>query len=535
MQTFKTILNDVWDKVNHQLQGASWAGSGIASYLFATDTDILNDVWDPVNHNLRIVGSGGGSGTVTASGPPVAGQAAEWTTATNITGVAVTGTGSYVKGTNPVLVTPALGTPTALVLTNATLLPDGALSANVPLLNASNVFSIGQRVLSLGIGVAAPALTGQIDATTVASTGTVPPMFRLTGAAHTALTASVARPSISLDFSASQQWATGAGPTIQAIIDILQPGAITAVGASTFPSATTFYVRGAPPKGTNVTLTKTSAMQIDGGAISTAGIGVALEVNAPTGATANYAALFNGGFVGVGQSTPLSTVEVLGSVASRPVVAVRSDSSGTTIGGNFEHLAIINANGGVGTYAYLAFATTASGASPPALLGAQYGGASSADLFFRINDSGGLKEIIRLAFSDLSMVLGTGEASATLTGRTLRGPNATGANIAAVDTTIQASLPTGSGALGNLLFKAATTVGGSSSTLNTATTHLTVGSAAVKLGSSINFQQSNGTVRITDGGVFRSSDNTAGATAGPFTTITAITIKDGLVTSLTGA
>lgn len=40
-----------------------------------------------------------------------------------------TGTGSMVFGTSPSLTTPALGTPSALVLTNATSLPIGALPA----------------------------------------------------------------------------------------------------------------------------------------------------------------------------------------------------------------------------------------------------------------------------------------------------------------------------------------------------------------------------------------------------------------------
>lgn len=43
-------------------------------------------------------------------------------------GVAVTGSGSYVLATSPTLVTPALGTPSAVVLTSATGLPEGGLS-----------------------------------------------------------------------------------------------------------------------------------------------------------------------------------------------------------------------------------------------------------------------------------------------------------------------------------------------------------------------------------------------------------------------
>jgi hypothetical protein len=58
-------------------------------------------------------------GTVAITGTPTAGQATEWTSATAIQGVAVTGTGNYVKATSPTLVTPNLGTPSTLVLNNA--------------------------------------------------------------------------------------------------------------------------------------------------------------------------------------------------------------------------------------------------------------------------------------------------------------------------------------------------------------------------------------------------------------------------------
>lgn len=63
-----------------------------------------------------------GTGVV-ISGTPTAGQAAEWVNATTVAGVAGTGTGSYVKATSPTLVTPLLGTPTSVTLTNATGLP----------------------------------------------------------------------------------------------------------------------------------------------------------------------------------------------------------------------------------------------------------------------------------------------------------------------------------------------------------------------------------------------------------------------------
>lgn len=83
-----------------------------------------------------------GGGNVSNTGTPTAGQVAEWTNATTVQGVAVTGTGSYVKATSPTLVTPILGTPTSITLTNATGLPISTgvsgLGANVATFLASS-------------------------------------------------------------------------------------------------------------------------------------------------------------------------------------------------------------------------------------------------------------------------------------------------------------------------------------------------------------------------------------------------------------
>jgi hypothetical protein len=65
----------------------------------------------------------GGAAGVQISGTPAIDQAAEWTNATTLKGVATVGTGNYVRQTNAVLITPDLGTPSAAVLTSATGLP----------------------------------------------------------------------------------------------------------------------------------------------------------------------------------------------------------------------------------------------------------------------------------------------------------------------------------------------------------------------------------------------------------------------------
>ena len=126
-------------------------------------------------------------------------------------------------------------------------------------------------------------------------------------------------------------------------------------------------------------------------------------------------------------------------------------------------------------------------------------------------------------------------ASATPVAQTLSAQDGVGTDIAGTIWTLRSNRATGAGAPGTIALAASAAALGSGTTLQTAVTHLTIGAGAVKLGSSVNFQQSNGTVRITDGGAFRSSDNSAGVSAGPFTAITGITVKDGIVTALTGS
>jgi len=81
------------------------------------------------------------------------------------------------------------------------------------------------------------------------------------------------------------------------------------------------------------------------------------------------------------------------------------------------------------------------------------------------------------------LVLGLGDKTGVPIANTLRGPNATGTNLAGVDTTFQASLGTGTGAVGHLLFKAAAAAQASGTTQQTPVTHLSIGGGGVQWGS----------------------------------------------------
>jgi hypothetical protein len=75
--------------------------------------------------------------------------------------------------------------------------------------------------------------------------------------------------------------------------------------------------------------------------------------------------------------------------------------------------------------------------------------------------------------SNGNLILGSGEATTTPVGNTLRGPSGTGTDIAGGSLTLQGGLATGSAATGDIIFKGAP-VGSSGSTAQTAATYMTI-------------------------------------------------------------
>lgn len=198
----------------------------------------------------------------------------------------------------------------------------------------------GLAVFNTSPALVTPQLTGAtlVPPVTIAgspSTGTVPPALTYTGAAHTALTASTERIDMNWNSARTVEWATGALTTQR--FHLFQAPTLGFVGASTVTDTCTVCVTGAPVKGTNATLTQTHGLLIQAGAVSTAAAGYGLTVNAPTGATVNYAAQFLGSVI-----LPTTTDSLLfGSAAngvrakysSTGVLAVRNaaDSAGGSL------------------------------------------------------------------------------------------------------------------------------------------------------------------------------------------------------------
>ena len=107
------------------------------------------------------------TGGVNASGSPTAGQIAEWTGPGAITGIGTSGSGNVALTNSPVFTTPNLGTPSTLVLTNATGTPAALGLANATGTPTSIGLANGTGLPYTGLpALAANQVLGALTATT---------------------------------------------------------------------------------------------------------------------------------------------------------------------------------------------------------------------------------------------------------------------------------------------------------------------------------------------------------------------------------
>lgn len=123
-----------------------------------------------------------GAGTVTITGTPVSGQIAEWTSASAIQGVAVSGTGAVVRVSNATLIAPTLGVALATSLNGLTITTSTGtltIAASKTLTVSDNITlasdGTGTRALNIGtggtLGTAAYTATSAYEVPLTFSTG----------------------------------------------------------------------------------------------------------------------------------------------------------------------------------------------------------------------------------------------------------------------------------------------------------------------------------------------------------------------------
>ena len=199
---------------------------------------------------------------------------------------------------------------------------DGALAFHTALDGAT---AERMRITSGGnVGIGTTNPTGSLVISQTAATAGALSGLVYTGAVNTNQTLSTEIPAVTFT-TAGRQWAAGALATQREVL-ITQP-TYSFVGASTITNAATVGIAGAPIQSTNATLTNTHGLLVQAGAVSTATNSYGLTVNAQTGATNNYSAVFLGGNVGIGTAAPSTGLQIDGTGGGNDDFVIRSASA----------------------------------------------------------------------------------------------------------------------------------------------------------------------------------------------------------------
>ena len=290
--------------------GVNSSAANTASYLVQRDSS-GNFAAGQVTVTSLVVGSatlGFASSNLTVN---TAVTLAGTLTLTGLSGVLVATAGAVAGNadTNAVpegtvnLATPAGNAYFTRVRVLTTPLTGYTTSAGTPVLLATDTVlaALGKLDAALVSGsnfaaLAGAAFTGAITVTPSAATAGSASVMVLTGAANTAQAGGTEASDVVFNFARTVQFNTGA-LALQRAARFEAP-TYAFVGASTLAIAATVGISGAPAAGTNATITLSAGLKIYSGAVGAGTVSAyGLYVDAPTGASNNYAAAFNTGDV----------------------------------------------------------------------------------------------------------------------------------------------------------------------------------------------------------------------------------------------
>lgn len=238
--------------------------------------DVSSNTATSVDSEVALFSGTGGKTIKRATGTGIA-----TLTSGVLSATATTGSGSVVLATSPTLVTPDLGTPSALVGTNitgtASALNIGGNSATATILQTARTIagvsfngSANISIASTGLSDTAnidylnqnQTLTGVKTFTPTARTSGVASYLTVTTPADTGQTANTESKGVNF-VAGTRTWADGTVAT-QREYFIGAPTYNKTTTAATFTRASTFSVSGAPIAGTGVTITNAYAIDIPG-------------------------------------------------------------------------------------------------------------------------------------------------------------------------------------------------------------------------------------------------------------------------------
>ncbi|MBX3019797.1 MAG: tail fiber domain-containing protein [Bdellovibrionaceae bacterium] len=161
-----------------------------------------------------------------------------------------------------------------------------------------------------------------------ATDNSVNPLFRLNITAGTAIPAGNEAPLVQFDLAGNRVHSGNTAIALQREFNVIPSTHAFGSAGGVITNAAAVAVEGPPRAGTNATITNSSGLLVRSTAVSGITNSYGLNVNATTGATNNYAAIFNGGNVGIGTAAPSGALHIAGGEIIAGPLAAGAGNSG---------------------------------------------------------------------------------------------------------------------------------------------------------------------------------------------------------------